>query len=80
MRGRGTRVGAGVARWLGIESERIEVGRGVGDCCRRLLLNESLVILFDERDDVLTFAEPHAANNTIRERLSNNQYVFSLKQ
>ena len=80
MRGRGLWVGAGVALWLGIESERIEVGKGVGDCCRRLLLSELLVILFDDKDDVLTFAEPHAANNTIRKRLSNNQYVFTFKQ
>jgi hypothetical protein len=77
---RGTRAGSGVALWLGIESEKIEVGNGVGDCCRRLLLSESLVILFDDKDDVVILAEPHAANNTIRERLSNNQYVFTLKQ
>ena len=77
---RGTGVGTGVALWLGIESERIEVGKAVGDCCRRLLLSESLVTLLEDIDDVVTFAEPHAANITIRERLSNNQLVFSLKQ
>ncbi len=77
---RGTRAGNGVALWLGIESERIEVGKGVGDCCKRLLLRESLVILFDDKDDVSTFAEPHAANNTISERLSSSQYVLSLKK
>ena len=80
MRWCGTLAATGVALWLGIENERIEVGKGVGDCCRRLLLSESLVILFDDKDDVSTFAEPHAANNTIRERLSNNQLVFTLKQ
>jgi hypothetical protein len=80
MRGRGALVGAGVALWLGIERERIEVGKGVGDCCRWLLLSESPVILFDDKVDVVTFTEPHAANIMIRERLSNNQYVFSRKK
>ena len=58
----------------------IKVGKAVGDCCRRLLLSESLVILLDDKDDVEIFAEPHAASSTISERLSNSQYVFSLKQ
>jgi hypothetical protein len=77
---RGTGVGTGVALWLGIESESIEVGKVVGDCFRRVLLSESLVILLDDKDDVVTFSEPHAASNTINERLNSSQYVFSLKQ
>ena len=58
----------------------IEVGKGVGDCCIRLLFSESLVILLGDKDDVEIFAEPHAASSTISERLSNSQCVFSLKQ
>jgi len=77
---RGTGVGTGVALWLGIESERIEVGKVVGDFCKRALLSESLVILLDDKDDVVIFSEPHATSNTISERLSSSQYVFSLKQ
>ena len=77
---RGTRVGIGVAFWLGIESGGIAVGKVTGDCCRRLLLSESLVTLLDDKDDVMTFLEPHAASNTISEILSSSQYVFSLKQ
>ncbi|HEY6285735.1 MAG TPA: hypothetical protein VIX20_08745, partial [Ktedonobacteraceae bacterium] len=52
----------------------------IGDCCRRLLFSESLVMLLDDKDDVMTVLEPHAASNTISERLSSSQYVFSLKQ
>ncbi len=77
---RGTRVGIGVAFCLGIESGGIAVGKVIGDCCRRLLLSESLVTLLDDKDVVMTFLEPHAASNTISERLSSSQYVFSLKQ
>ena len=53
---------------------------GIGDCCRRLLLSESLVILFEVKDEVLTLEEPHAVNTTISERLSNNKLIFTLKQ
>ncbi len=77
---RGTRVGTGVAFWLGIESGGIEVAKVIGDCCRRLLFSESLVMLLDDNDDVVTFSDPQAASNTISERLSSSQYVFSLKQ
>jgi hypothetical protein len=77
---RGTEAGTGVALWLGTESWMIEVGKAVGDCCRRLLLSESLVILLDDKDDVVIFVEPHAASSTISERLSSDQCIFSLKQ
>jgi len=63
-----------------MESWKIDVGKGVGDCCTRLLLSESLVTFLDDNDDVLTFVDPHAASKTTSERLSSSQYFFSLKQ
>ena len=77
---RGIGFGTGVAFWLGIERGGIEVGKVTGNCCKWLLLSESLVMLLGDKDDVATFTDPHAASNTIRERLSRSQYVFSLKQ
>ncbi len=70
----------GVAFWLGIESERMAVGEEVGDCCRRLLLNESLVMPLEDKEDVLTFVEPQAVNTMIIERLNNIQLFLAFKQ
>ena len=58
----------------------MKAGEGVGDCCGRLLLSESLTMLLDGKDDVVTFSDPHAASNTTRERHSKPQQVFFLKQ
>lgn len=57
----------------------IAVEKGVGDCCKRLLLSESLEMLLDDKDDVVTFAEPQAVSKLTSERLSNSQYIFPLK-
>lgn len=76
----GTCVGTGVALWLGIESGGIEVGEGRGDCCGRLLLSESLVMLLDDKDAVVIFSDPHAISTTSRERHSSPQQGFFLKQ
>src|SRR5260370_16850088 len=76
----GTCVGTGVALGLGIESGGREGGEGRGDCCRRLLLSESLVMPLDDKDDVVIFSDPHAISTTSRERHSSPQQIFFLKQ
>ena len=58
----------------------MNVGEGVGDCCGRLLLSESLTMLLDGKDVVVIFADPHAASNTTRERHSKPKQVLILKQ
>ena len=79
---RGTGVGTGVALWLGIESGGIEVAIVIviGDCCRRLLFSESLVMLLDDKDDVVTLSDPQVVSNSIRVRYNSPQQIFSLKQ
>jgi len=58
-----------------MDSGGIEVGVGVGSCCRPLWLSESLVILPDDEDRGVT-SDPQAASKTIKERNSGLHQIF----
>ena len=63
-----------------MESGGIGVGEGGGgDCCGRLTLSESLVMLSDDNDAVVTFSDPHAASNITSDRHNRPHRIFLLK-